>query len=220
MRHHLASVILLACASHGALAAPALVDGDFENCDVLMGKAKKAAFKSALRSMKQGAEAGDAGESMRYGAVLNNTMACIDEEVTGSSGWGVEMSNADGSVVESSRPTRADPNAHPRLAATLREAIRNYERVAETELDARLLLGKYYSDYHAYLKQPAKGYVYTASVYSAECRPAVRRKAGADDRCQSLRQDRILYNSLLTPAQRSAADGEATAWADRYLARR
>lgn len=209
--------MLIASSSGAAVAAPSLVDGDLENCEVLMGRTKKAAFDAALKAAKSAAPA-TAGGAMHYGAILNNKMACIDEESTGSSGWGVVMSSEDGAESEAIHAPHADPGTIPALASTLGEAIRTYERVADTEINARVLLGKYYADYNAYLKEPGKGYLYAASVYSAECRTAKQRNPRSNGRCDSLRHDRILYNSLIPPAQRSALDAQAKAWADRYLA--
>lgn len=201
-----------------AAAAPSLSDGDLENCDVLLGRTKQAAFDSTLNMAKSAAASGNADAIMRYGSILHNKMACIDEESTGSSGWSVVMSREDGSETEATHAPHADPARIPALAATLREAIRIFEKVADTKINARILLGKYYADYNDYLKEPGKGYLYAASVYDAECRGARQRNPRSNGRCDSLRHDRILYNSLLRPAQRSALDAQARIWADRYLA--
>lgn len=210
--------MLIVSISGAATAAPSLVDGDLENCEVLMGRTKQAAFDAALKAAKSAAP-DNARAAMHYGAIMHNKMACIDEESTGSSGWSVVMSSEDGAESEATHPPHADPGTIPALASTLREAIRNFERVADTDISARILLGKYYADYNAYLKQPGKGYLYAASVYSPECRTAKARNPRSNGRCKSLRHDRILYNSLIPPAQRSALDAQAKAWADRYLAR-
>lgn len=217
-RLFLTTLLLAACAPL-AHAASAVTDTDLEDCSVLLGKAKKAAFDRTLKTMKQAAASGDADDVMRYGAAVHNRLACLNTKYTGDEGWGVVMSSADGTSVEAKHPPHADPAVHPDVAATLREAIRNFERIADTDLRARTLLGQYHADYAGYLKQPAQGYVYMASVYSAQCRNVAERDKDTQSRCQTLRQDRILYNGLVAPAQRTRLDDAATVWADRYLAR-
>jgi hypothetical protein len=217
-RLFLTTLLLAACAPL-AHAANTVTDTDLENCNVLLGKTKNAAFDRTLKTLKQAAAAGAADDVMRYGAAMHNRLACLNTKYTGDEGWGMVMSNEDGTSVEAKHPPHADPAAHPDLAATLREAIRNFERIADTDLRARTLLGQYYADYDGYLKEAAKGYVYMAGVYSAQCRGVADRDKATQSRCQTLRQDRILYNSLVAPAQRARLDDTATAWADRYLAR-
>lgn len=214
----LCSILALAAAAQSVQAAT-LTDADLGNCDVLLGKTRQAAFTKALRAMKQAAETGKPDKVMRYGSLLHNKMACIDERATGSSGYGMVISNEDGSQVEATHPPHASASAMPDLAATLKEAIRTFERVADTEISARVLLGQYYANYNDYLKQPGKGYVYVASVYDTECRPPAHPDDDGRGRCDSLRQDRILYNGMVSPAQRSALEDEAMAWAERYRAR-
>lgn len=201
-----------------AVAAAPLSDGDLENCDVLLGRTRQAAFDSTLDMAKSAAASGNADAIMRYGSILHNKVVCIDEESTGSSGWSVVMSREDGSETEATHAPHADPARIPALAATLREAIRIFERVADTEINARVLLGKYYANYNDYLKEPRKGYLYVASVHDAACRGARQHSSRSSGRCDSLRHDRILYNSLLRPAQRSALDAQARMQADRYPA--
>lgn len=217
-RRFLTTLLLAACAPL-AHAAGAVTDTDLEDCNVLLGKTKKAAFDRTLKTMQQAASRGDAGDVMRYGAALHNRLACLNTKYTGDEGWGMVMSSEDGSSVEAKHPPHADPAAHPDLAAALRAAVRNFERIADTDLRARTLLGQYHADYAGYLKQPAQGYVYMASVYSAQCRNVADRDKATRSRCQTLRQDRILYNGLVAPAQRAQLDDAATAWADGYLAR-
>ena len=215
----LVTLLLAGCASLTHAAAPPSQD-DLENCDAPMPKAKKAAVARALKALKQAAASGDPGAVMRYGATMNNRLACIETTYTGDEGWGMVVSDEDGNNAEAKHPPHADPGAHPDMAAALREGVGAFERIADTDLRARIILGQYYADYNGYLKQPAKGYVYMASVYSAECRNVADRDKATKSRCVSLRQDRILYNSLVPLAQRARLDDEATAWADRYLARK
>jgi len=202
-----------------ARASPLLSEGDMRECDVLMGRAMPAAFDTVLKSAKAAAATGEAADVMRYGIILHNKMTCINEESMESTAWGSMLFNEDESKVEVIRPPMADPAETPELASTLREAVRTFEQVAETEPDARILLGKYYSDYHDFLRKPRKGYLYVAGVYSAECRNVKQRKARPGNRCMSLRHDRIVYNSLLPFTQRDRLDIQARAWGDRHLAR-
>ena len=220
MRFKLLLTTCLLAAAPLAHAATTVSDTDLENCDVLLGRTKKAAFGRTMKTLKDAAAGGDANDIMRYGAALHNRLACLDTKYTGDEGWGMVMSDEDGNNVEAKHPPHADPGAHPDLATALREAVATFERLADTDVRARILLGNYYADYNGYLKQPAKGYVYMAGVYSAECRNVADRGKATKSRCVSLRQDRILYNSLVPLAQRGRLDDEATAWADRYLARK
>jgi hypothetical protein len=212
------SAVLAACIAGHAHAAPAMSERDLADCDVLTGKAKKAAFNKELRAMKRASDAGAVEDVMRYGAVLHNKMACINEEVTGSSGWGIVQTDSDGST-QAIHPPHADPGTHPDMAATLREAIRSFERIADTDIPARVLLAGYYANYNQYLHEPGKGYLYIASVYAEDCMKPGQPARSGNGRCQALRQDRILYNSLLTPAQRARLDVQAASWAEQYRAR-
>jgi len=218
IRYLLIAVFMMSSVQVAHASAP-LSDAEMANCDVLMGRAKMGAFDATLRSARTAAASGTVEDVMRYGFILHNKMACINEESTNSTEWGSMLFNEDESKVEVVRPPAADPFDTPELAATLREAVRTFEQVAETEPDARILLGKYYSDYHAFLQKPGKGYVYVAGVYSAECRQANQRRVGSINRCTSLRHDRIVYDSLLPFAQRDRLDVQARAWGDRHLAR-
>ena len=208
------SLFLLLVSIIPGAAQTSLRNEDLEDCSVLTGKIKQELFKDYLSKLKDTAMAGDEDDTMTYGSILHNKFVCQVEEITGDLGWTTIVET--GKKIKISKPPPVDLHKYTEVAATLRESISAFERISESNLNARLLLGKYYADYDDYLKPPATGYEYIAGVYSAECRPGNRVKVEYD-RCKTLHIDLALFNSMLSRDQRTAIHKRVIKWADAFI---
>ncbi|WP_137937102.1 hypothetical protein [Chitinivorax sp. B] len=200
------AALTMACVSVGHAAA--LTDADLEDCDVLIGNKKKAAFAKFVADQKKQADAGSIEIAMNYGGLQNNRLVCFEEKILGTSGWGMIV-ESQGTTQMNIRPIIEDIDKRPEPLAALWEVIAAYGAIADKHLSARMLAGEYYGRYHKALGEPEKGYWYLTSTYEAEC--GTINKVNKS-RCTLLKQHKILFNDLLPPEKRWALDVKAKGW--------
>lgn len=208
----LALALLSALYTMQAVAASATINGDdLQDCPVLLGQRKQAAYQSYMTQLKQ---QGDADSGLMFAEILHNRFTCMEQAVTGETGWSISQSTADGSVSTQNSPTLAHMKQYPEVLRALNQAVQALSQVAEEKVDARIFLGQYYAKYHEELGHADTGYFYLASAVATKCASRANKM-----QCQYLKQEKINYLGLLDQAARQRLDQQASVWARTYLAR-
>jgi len=213
-------LLALCLAVAGHVHAAALTDNDLMDCSVLTGKKKKQQYNAFITQLTQAASKGDINSNLNLAGILNNRFVCLEEEQLGDQPWTVVIEQPGSHEVETThRPVLKNLKQYPAVYAALLDAIAAYQRISESNLNARMALGNYYAEYHDTLNKNVDGYFYLASVYEAECNSTAQDRAKSKQRCMLLKQDKMLYLPLLDATQRALLDQKAKDWAAKYLAK-
>jgi hypothetical protein len=208
---------LLCTSIIGNVHAANLTNNDLMDCKVLTGEKKQPQYQKFVKELTQAAVKGDAKSGLNLAGILNNRFICLEEPYLGNESWTMVVESPDKHEVETKhRPTLKNLKQYPATYAALRDAITAYQRIAESSLAARGMLGNYYAHYNDTLAKQEDGYFYLASTYEAECgtpQASIRKNS----RCTMLKQDKMLYLPLLSSTQRESLDQKAKDWAKQYL---
>ncbi len=208
----------LLIASH--VQADNLTDKDFIDCRVLTGEKKQAPYKTFVDELTQAAAKGDVESGFNLASLMNNRFVCLEKAHLGKTRWTMTRETPGTQEVETvyRQPTLKNLTQYPEAYAALQDAIAAYQRIAESSLPARLILGTYYADYNDVLGKKEDGYFYLASAYEAEC-GAAQANTKKNERCTPLKEKKMLYQPLLSGTEREALDQKAKDWAKQYMAK-
>ncbi|KRB92468.1 hypothetical protein ASE26_05755 [Duganella sp. Root198D2] len=204
----------LGCASvHAA-------DLELDDCDVLLGKKSNAAYKSWMKENHKEAESGNRDAIRLRAAEANNRLACHEEVLTGSSGWGVTMTSADGSSESQLPPIITDIRKHAAAWRALNQAVKYGHQAGAFDVGYKGAAAQQVMRYAAELPEQLEGaYADAAAVYEYDC--VLKRQFGRRDRnagCASVRSTKARLLPLVAAERRQVLDVSARQWAEQLPA--
>ncbi|MBI3729936.1 MAG: hypothetical protein HY254_16615 [Burkholderiales bacterium] len=210
------------CAMNGGAQAAAL---DLSDCDVLIGTRSALAYKKWISDNERRANAGERQAIRSRAADAVRRLACHEEKLNGSSGWGVTITMSGGAAGAekdgpsvTTRPTGI-PNIElrPDALKTLNDAVRYTHQAGVFDPGYKSLSAQTVVRYATALPERIDdAYADAAGAYAYDCvlkLPYGTRVTAAG--CAIGRTARAELIPRVTPERRAAADAAAQEWAEK-----